>query len=141
MIDNGLFINETKGKDFSLGIGNLVLDNKLVGIATDCTAEHISTKVEPTSKYNIPTKVKYRMKGYMIEDGKPFTASVVLKPECQIEVHDFLGTLPFAIRFIIKAFAKPFSFQWYDPGEVKVIIGEEEKETKTIKVKKIQNQK
>jgi len=74
----------------------------------------------------------------MIEDGKPFTASVVLKPENLTEVHDFLGSLPFAIRFIIKAFAKPFSFQWLDPGEVEVIIGEDEKETKTIKSQLLQ---
>ncbi|OUM58564.1 hypothetical protein PIROE2DRAFT_64323 [Piromyces sp. E2] len=133
--NDGLFINESKGKDFSIGIGNLVLDNKLVGIATDCTAEPLSTRVEPTSKYDIPTEIKYSMKGAMIESGKPFTASIVLKPECQTEVHDFLGSLPFALRFIIKAFAKPFSFQWLDPGEVQVSIGgeEEEKEIKIIK--------
>jgi len=130
---DGLIVNETNGKNFSFGVGNLVLNNKLVGIATNCIAEPISTEVEPTSKYSIPTKIKYSMKGVMIEDGKSFTASVVLKPENLIEVHDFLGSLPLAIRFIIKAFAKPYSFQWLYPGEIQVVIGEDEKETKTIK--------
>jgi len=89
---DGLIVNETNGKNFSFGVGNLVLNNKLVGIATNCIAEPISTEVEPTSKYSIPTKIKYSMKGVMIEDGKSFTASVVLKPENLIEVHDFLGS-------------------------------------------------
>jgi len=128
---DGLMMLEFVSKATSIGKAGLVLDNKLVGVSTECSVEQVSSVVDPDTKYDIPTEMKYTIKGKTIEGEKPFTAILTMKPSNQVDRIDCLSFLPFLIRKFIQSFiSKPFIYQWLDEGEVQLTIGDE---TRTIK--------
>jgi len=128
---DGIMLLEFVNKANSVGKAALVLDNKLVGVSTECTVNQVCCTIDKDTKYEVPTEVKYTFKGKTIEGEKPFTVNMTMKPTNQVDRIDCLSFLPFLIRKFIQSFiSKPFIYQWLDESEAEVVIGDE---TKIIK--------
>jgi len=130
---DGLMMLEFVNKAQSVGKAGLVLDNKLVGVATDCTVTQVSSEIDSDTKYDVPTEMKYVIKGKTIEGEKPFTATLTMKPSNQVDRIDCLSFLPFIIRKFVQSFiSKPFIYQWLDEGEIELTIGDEKRTIKGL---------
>lgn len=120
---DGLMLLEFVSKNAKVSKSGLVLDNKLVAVSTDCEVKEISNEKDPDTKYDVPKEMQYIVKGKTIEGGKPFTATVTMKPSNMVAKLDCLSFLPFLIRKFVQTFiSKPFIYQWLDQGEVKLEI-------------------
>jgi len=130
---DGLMMLEFISKSTSVGKAGLVLDNKLVGVATDCTVKQVCSVIDKDTDYEVPSEMKYTITGKTIEGGKPFTIDLTMKPTNQIDRIDCLSFLPFLVRkFIQKFISKPFIYQWLDEGVAEVTIGDEKRTIKGL---------
>ncbi|ORX90380.1 oxidative stress survival, Svf1-like protein [Basidiobolus meristosporus CBS 931.73] len=105
--------------------GAFVYNNELVAVTVDNTSSFVATKLDPDTKYEVPTEIKYIWSGETLKKEK-FVAEMTVKPQFLLAKIDVLSELPFLLRKVIQTlFTKPYVYQYYDNAEVQVVIGEE----------------
>ncbi|RIA96902.1 oxidative stress survival, Svf1-like protein [Glomus cerebriforme] len=107
--------------------GSLVVNDKLVGVSVKNAAQFLETKLDPETKYNIPTKIKYTWEGKSLETDEHFSVSLDIKLEVLMDKIDVLNEVPYFLKKIVQALvAKPYVYQWFNEAEAHVKIGDNE---------------
>jgi len=107
---------------YQISHGYYVQDNELVAATMDNHVDVPESSYDRDTGYNQPHSSKWTWKG-KTKDGKDFVAEVSIPHKRLLDKVDILGTLPWVIRIIIKAFlARPYHYQWLDQATVTVTI-------------------
>ncbi|KAK9701295.1 putative cell survival pathways protein [Basidiobolus ranarum] len=104
--------------------GAFVLSDELVAVTVDNTSRFVTTKLDPETKYEVPTEIKYTWLGETLQKEK-FCAEMTVKSQFLIAKIDVLSELPYLLRKVIQTlFTKPYVYQYYDDAHVEVVIDE-----------------
>ncbi|GES74237.1 oxidative stress survival, Svf1-like protein [Rhizophagus clarus] len=107
--------------------GSLVVNNKLVGVSVKNMAQFLETSLDPETKYDVPTKIKYTWEGRILETNEEFSAFLELKLDVLMDKIDVLNEVPYFLKKIVQAFvAKPYVYQWFNEAVAHVKIGDNE---------------
>ena len=113
---------------YQISHGYYVEKDVLEAATMDNAVEVPESSYDRDTGYNQPLSSKWSWRG-KTKDGKDFLAEVDVPNKRLLDKVDVLGTLPWVIRIVIKAFlARPYHYQWLDKVTVRITIDGETKE-------------
>jgi len=107
---------------YQISHGYFVQGDSLEAATMDNTVTVPESSYDRDTGYNQPHSSVWTWKG-KTKEGKDFVAEVHAPHKRLLDKVDVLGTLPWVIRIVIKAFlARPYHYQWLDQVTVKITI-------------------
>ncbi|CAG8443928.1 10861_t:CDS:2 [Ambispora leptoticha] len=105
--------------------GSLLVNDKLVGVSVENSAEFLETELDSQTGYHVPNVILYKWKGKTLDTKEPFQASINIRPQTLMDKIDVLNEVPYFLRKIVQAFvAKPYIYQWFNDATVEITIGD-----------------